>query len=407
MEFLSFGLGCSVTHHEWMRRAAVGLLLISLGACGSSDPSPSPSPSPTPPPAAGRFVYVANQSSHDLSAFAVAGDGTVRLLGGASLSGVGVPSGMTADPQGRFLFVPLAGGQGGIQAYAVDRTSGLLSDVPGSPFDIGRQVTGMVLDAGGRFLWATRQDGDGLDVLTVDAATGALAPVDGASVVTSGAPHAPVLRADGRFLYIATFGPAAVATYAVDAATGHLTSIGTGVEAPDTVSGLAMDPSGTFLYLTTATPFTSDTVFLYSSSSTTGGLTPVPGSAFAPGFDFATSNLRPAGILFHPSSRFAYVPDRPGRTGAFSHGFWAFTFQGSGLLGPSAVGPYSTASTAPFLIGDPSGFALDPAGRFAYMTDATSSSVSAFSIDLGTGALTALGPPVATGQSPIAIVVVP
>jgi DNA-binding beta-propeller fold protein YncE len=321
-----------------------------------------------------------------------------------------VPIGITADPQGRFLFVALAGGQGGIQVYAVDRASGLLRDVPGSPFDLGQQITGMVLDAGGHVLWATRQGGDGsngLDVLTVDSATGALAPMDGASVLTPAAPHAPVLRPDGRFLYIATFDPAAVVTYAVDATTGRVTLIGTPLESPDAVSGLALDPSGSFLYLTTATPFTSDTVFLYRCDSATGGLTRVTGSAFASGFDFATNDLRPAGVLFHPSGRFTFVPDRPGRTGAFSHGFWAFAFQSSGLLGPSAVGPYSTPATAPFLIGDPAGFALDPAGHFAYMTDGTSSSVSAFSIDATTGALTALGPPAAAGQSPAAIVVVP
>ena len=101
------------------------------------------------------------------------------------------------------------------------------------------------------------------------------------------------------------------------------------------------------------------------------------------------------------------VPDRPGRTGALSLGFWSFVFQASGLLGPSAVGPYSTPATAPFLVGDPAGFALDPAGRFAYMTDGTSDSISAFSIDSTTGALTPLGPPVPTGQYPAAIVVVP
>jgi len=51
--------------------------------------------------------------------------------------------------------------------------------------------------------------------------------------------------------------------------------------------------------------------------------------------------------------------------------------------------------------------ALDPAGRFAYVTDATSNTVAAFAIDARNGALAALGAPVATGQAPMALVIVP
>ncbi|MFI5183196.1 MAG: lactonase family protein [Vicinamibacteria bacterium] len=394
-----------------MRRMAVGvLLLIVVGACSTIDQVSSllPSSSPTPPPTVpGRFVYVTNQSSNNISEFGVAPDGTLQPLGTVPLAGGVGSSGVAADPQGRFLLVALAGGQGGIEVYAIDPLTGLLSDVPGSPFDEGRLASSPTLVAGGRFLWVARGDVHGLDLFGVDGTTGALTANPDASVSTSGAPYASVLRPDGQFLYFATVGPASVLTYAVNQTTGGLTAGGSAIEAPDTVSSLAFDATGVFLYLTTATPFTSNTVFLYRSGVANGGLTSLPGSAFDPGFDFAANDLRPDGVLFHPSGRFAYVPDRPGRAGAFSRGFWAFTFQSSGLLGPTAVGPFSTPPTAPFLIGDPSGFALDPAGKFAYATDATSNSVSSFSIDPGTGALTPLGSPVATGPSPSAIVVVP
>ena len=385
---------------------AVAFLLLGLAACGTSDLPPSPSPSPTLRPE-GRFAYITNASSGDVSEYAVATDGTLTLLGFAKLPGGAVPNALAADPRGRFLFVARAGGRGGIQAYSIDRTSGLLGDAPGSPFDLDHQADFLTPEPRGRLLWATRAFNDVIDVFSIDQATGGLARAEGLAVAPLGFPKEPALRPDGRFLYVPTFGPVAVLTYATDDATGRLTATGVPVQAPDVVSSIVVDPAGAFLYLTTATPFSSDTTFIYRIDAGTGALARVSGSAFAPGFDFATANLRPDRITFHPSGRFAYVADRPGRTGANSSGFWAFAVQSSGLLGPSAVGPFSTPANPPFLIGDPLALALDPAGRFAYVTDATSNTVAAFAIDARNGALAALGAPVATGQAPMALVIVP
>lgn len=366
--------------------------------------SPTPAPSPTPG-LAGRFVYVASATSGEIAEFSVSQNGSLVALGTLALPRGARTNAIAGDPLGRFVYVARTGGRGGIHCLAVDST-GLLQDVAGSPFDLDHQADFLTPDREGRLLWATRHYNLNIDTFMVDGATGALALVASASLV-SNAPLEPALRPDGRFLYVPTYGSRLdVVTYAADAVTGRLTEAASRVVAPDVARSLAVDPEGGFLYLTTATPFTSDTLFLYEIDSTTGALTRVPGSALAPGFDPATANLRPDRVTFHSSGRFAYVADRPARTGAFSRGFWAFLAQTSGALGP-AVGPFTTPATAPFLVGDPSALALDPAGRFAYVTDATASAVSAFTIDQATGALTAIGPPVPTVQAPTSLVVIP
>jgi YVTN family beta-propeller protein len=49
--------------------------------------------------------------------------------------------------------------------------------------------------------------------------------------------------------------------------------------------------------------------------------------------------------------------------------------------------------------------AVEPTGKFVYVTNHNSNSVSVFAIDPGTGALTAVGSPVATVTGPVSVTV--
>jgi 6-phosphogluconolactonase len=375
---------------------AIGAMGLSgLGACGGGIDGPSPSPTPVP---AGRFLYVASAGSFEVWAYAIDPQSggltpvnTTRFTGGDS------PTVLAADPQGRFLWVAMTRGAG-IRGLAIDRTSGVLRETLGSPFDLGREADGLSPDASGRFLVATRFLSLGLSTFAIGAA-GTLNPLS--EVLPSGLPRAPNLHANGRLFYLSASSPDAIDGYALDTAGRLAPAAVLRARAPDTVRGLAIDPSGTHLYATTATPFSFDTLFLYRLDAATGALDRVPGSAFAPGFDFATANLRPDFVTFHPSGRFAYISDRPGRTGARSLGYWVFPVQPSGLLGPSGFGPFTTPDH------DPAAFAIEPAGRFAYATDATADTVSAFAIDATTGALSVVGTPQVTGRSPNSIAIAP
>jgi 6-phosphogluconolactonase (cycloisomerase 2 family) len=371
--------------------------LVALAACGGPDTSGAPTPTPA---AGGRFLYVASPGSAEVWAYAIdASTGGLTPVDTTSFPVGESPAVLAADPQGRFLWVAMTGAVAGLRGFAIDRASGALRELAGSPFDSGHQTDAIDIDPQGRFLAGTRFYNLALSTFEIDGSNGVLTPL--ATAFAPGFPQAPTLHPTARFLFLSASSPDAIDTYALDAAGRLATASSLRARAPDVVRGLAIDPRGSHLYATTATPFSSDTLFLYRLDPGSGSLTRVPGSAFAPGFDFAAADFRPDFVTFHPSGRFAYVSDRPGRTGARSLGYWVFPVQTSGLLGPSGVGPVTTPGR------DPAAFAVEPSGRFAYATDATADTVSAFSIDATTGALVPTGATLVTGRGPVSIAVAP
>jgi 6-phosphogluconolactonase (cycloisomerase 2 family) len=341
----------------------------------------------------GRFLYFVSAANGSIASFRIDGaSGALGSIGERVLTGGARALTSVMDPSGRFLYVARSGGRGGIDVFSIDPSSGALQAVTGSPFDLDRQSDSLSVHPAGRFLLSTRTFNFLIDTFAIDGQSGGLGGSAVQSLSLSVAPTAPVLRPDGRFLYFARGDLGEVRTASFDSASGRLT-VSAFMAVPDLVRSLSVDPRGSFLYVTTATPFSSDTLFLYRVDTGTGLPTRVPGAPFAAGFDAAASNFRPDRVTFDPTGRFAYVLDRAGRTGARSRGIFVFPVQSSGLLGPTFLGPFSTPPTEPFLIGDNAAFALDPSGRFAYLTDATSNSISVFLVDATTGAMTVVGTP--------------
>jgi 6-phosphogluconolactonase (cycloisomerase 2 family) len=73
---------------------------------------------------------------------------------------------------------------------------------------------------------------------------------------------------------------------------------------------------------------------------------------------------------------------------------------GTGALSPVAGSPFPAA-------GGPGWIAVEPQGRFAYVLNADAGTVAGFAIDGATGALTSLGAPVAAGTDPQSLTVDP
>ena len=65
----------------------------------------------------------------------------------------------------------------------------------------------------------------------------------------------------------------------------------------------------------------------------------------------------------------------------------------------ASTGNLTQLAMSPYTVGSqPKGIAIDPAGQFLYVTNYADFSVSSFSINAQSGALTAVGTPVATGN---------
>jgi 6-phosphogluconolactonase len=109
-----------------------------------------------------------------------------------------------------------------------------------------------------------------------------------------------------------------------------------------------------------------------------------------------TTGASPVAIGIEPSGRFAYV------TSASSLNVFGYAINAiTGVLKELGDSPY-TAAVAPNAI------AFDPSGKFAYVTNGTSGSVTVFTISAGTGSLTQIvGGDFIVGTGPSSITVSP
>ena len=142
--------------------------------------------------------------------------------------------------------------------------------------------------------------------------------------------------------------------------------------------------------------------FLYVLYS---GVNATPGNVRAYGINAITGDIAGAGepvntgldarsIAIDPSGRFLYVANYGSNT------ISAYTINSrTGALTSSGV-PVATGSA-------PTCVAVDPAGRFAYVANSGANTVSTYSINSSTGVLTSVGVPVPTLSNPSCIVVEP
>src|SRR5262249_16845659 len=125
----------------------------------------------------------------------------------------------------------------------------------------------------------------------------------------------------------------------------------------------------------------------YSIDAGSGALTPLAGPNVAAG-----TNAR--SIAVDPSGKFAYVANVGG-------GVSAYTTDPVGGALPPIDADYGTAGVQNFAAGTfPSGVTVHPSGKFLYVTNFGSNSVSAYTIDATTGSLTPVpNSPFSTGPS--------
>jgi 6-phosphogluconolactonase len=275
----------------------------------------------------GKFVYVSSTTSSggavtavDINAFAVQSDGSLKAVPGSpfSMGANGIP-GMGMDPKGQYLYVSASTGSGGaVAAFAINGTNGALTPVPGSPFlvpvgscdpskDFCQDTpTDVAVDPAGKYVYAVLGIESALAGFAIDRSTGTLSNLPGSpypEVSPQGnfcpfsafgdCPGAWTESIDpsGKFIYVSDTQFNDISIFKLNGSTGVLTYAGTsgntqgGVCVPYTVN---VDPSGTFVYSLGITSngcaFTSGTtnaVLGFSLNQGSGQVLSVPGSPFA------------------------------------------------------------------------------------------------------------------------------
>jgi len=330
----------------------------------------------------GQYVYVGHFSADEVWQYSInGGTGALTFLrkirSGKAVDGMAITAGAT--PQ-YFDFLAFDVNSAGVGETSADANTGAL----GTPFNnfTPASPSAVAVDPYERFVYATKSANNTVEQYSlVGCGFFCLTLQDNGSASTGNFPFNLTVDPSGRFLYVAA--NAGVFGFTINQSTGVLTAIsgGAALGTAGNLTQITTDPTGRFLFVGNSGP---TQVFVYSINPATGVLTAVTGSPF--------STVVGNAIAVDPTGRFLYVSG--GNLGTHYILVCPIT-AGNGVISCSV-----TVATAAFAIG----IAVEPTGQYAYATflDGT---VAAYTIDSSSGGLSIIGSPVAAGASPNSIAV--
>ncbi len=245
--------------------------------------------------------------------------------------------------------------------------------------------------------------GDGqVQAFAVDSESGALRITGFANVDSGGpSPVAIAASADNDNLYVANQGNNTVVHFTI-ASTGALTKKDS-VTLSDVPVYLAVNPAGTYLFVVSGT--TTATLTVFPLSSGTIGSAAVQQTLTVPGF--TSDTFVPTGVtaLANNNAVYATVYDQSaynpgGSTTSSANPGWVFGFTvgSGGALTPALGSPYKAGVK-------PSALAADPTSRFVYATDFASNQLIGYKVE-SNGILNFLiNGPFKTGAEPAEIAI--
>ena len=297
-----------------------------------------------------------------------------------SLFGSGVGP-VAFSPNGDLLVAANDGlDYGSLSMFSVNPTTGALTEVSGSPFDAGEMpYPSIAFSPGGGLLAATTNgdDGGAVAVFSVDQSTGALSEVSGSPFDVAGDAGALAFNPSGGL--IATVAGSALTVFSVDQSTGALSEVsGSPFASGEAYGGLAFSSDGGLLAATAGGDDQTGTVLVFSVDQSTGALTQVSGSApltypFSVAFSPVGGLLAAVGVIattcdclsvwtVTPSGALTPVSGSPASTA--EDGAQGVTFSPNGELLATAnpIGSVSVFSTNSSTTPPPPGGSPPPAG---------------------------------------------
>jgi 6-phosphogluconolactonase len=215
----------------------------------------------------GRFLYAADATG-SIDAFSVnSSTGVITTISGSPFAS-GTNFQLLVDPSGKFLYASDDDSPGRILAFTID-PSGALTPVPGSPFTVPSPSTVPnsepygIVDTGS-FLYAALSAANQIAAFSIDRGTGVLTPVPGSPF--SAGEGTAVLTLTNNFLYAVNWTDANISGYSIIPSSGALTPIPGSPFGSDSAT-LAADPSGKYLYASQL-----DGIQGYNINSLTGAL---------------------------------------------------------------------------------------------------------------------------------------
>jgi YVTN family beta-propeller protein len=211
------------------------------------------------------------------------------------------------------------------------------------------------------------------------------------TIATGASPRSIAVDPTGKFAYVADYGcpdpfTGRVSMFTIDPSTGALSSAGTPADTGDFgATSVAVDPSGKFAYVANdGAGDTAGSVKSYAINATTGVLTPTGGNQAPCGLGLGSCS--PSSVAVDPSGKFAYVTNDGGFAPTSISTYQIDPENGAlAYTGLAAAGGRAVSVT------------VHPTGKFAYVADVSngfpgeSNNVAMYIVDATTGALTPNG----------------
>jgi 6-phosphogluconolactonase len=341
---------------------------------------------------AATYVYVSNADDGDIGTYQLLDSGELKAAGRVKVANLVMP--MAVSPDRRFLYAAARSKPFTVHVLSIDRASGALT--PSSTAPLAESFPYISLDRTGRYLLGASY---GAHLISVNAVgTDGRVSAEPLQVIPIGR-NAHSIRVDegNRFAYVPTLGTDQVFQFAFDARSGKLSATTPPVYQMKPQTGprhFVTSSDNRFVYMLSEL---QGTVTTFAIDGKTGVLTEVstasglpPDSKLGPGFPRGAvggANAPPprnlendiwaADVHMTPNGKFLYITERTSSTLA------AFTVDASS-------GKLTYVSSTP-TEKQPRGFAIDPKGRFLVASGEKSETISSYAIDAASGALRPIG----------------
>jgi hypothetical protein len=252
--------GIRLSSKSWRLLLGIGIILVAIPAANAQTSSQ-------------QYVYSSqplNSTTSVVAGFSKTSQtGALGVVPGSPFN-ERLEGGLVAiDGQGKFLFV-LNPGSNDISMFQINQTSGALTEVPASPFQVPATINpnlapsqplSIATEKSGKFLFVGYYLGDfqgnsSVVSLTIDTSGSSpvLVTTQSTELVSGGAPSRLLVDPKGIHLYVGmTLGQNGLyennaEVYSIDGLTGALSFVGTADSGSAEMRSMAIDPQGRFLF---------------------------------------------------------------------------------------------------------------------------------------------------------------
>ena len=322
-----------------------------------------------------RSLFVAHEFSNELRAFQVLGPNAVVLdQGGGVFPTQASPVSVALSPTGDLAVTSDFGGNS-LTSFPTNATLGQLgtptTSATTSPFDVQ-------FDSSGRFLYATSAGSQSVEIFRRQS-TSQLEWVGSTPLPAGSFPRGLAVDPSGRFLFVACSLTGLIESFQVDPITGLLTPLGSSPVDGAPVD-LAISPDGRFLYSVQQSPGNLDA---FAIDPSTGFLFELDDSP-----DFVATGV--IAVEIEPCGRFLYAASTSSdRVSSFR-------------LDPANGQPEKLDGSAATITvpGGPRGLATDATGSFLFVSRNSANLIDSYAIDPATGALSLTSTASTVGSGP-------